>query len=218
MIDKETVIKIMKDRGYDLMSECMTAGETSAVNFISHITDEVTIHAKVRLKSETVLLSFVELKYFCNLIVGEFDLHHKEFEKYEQVLVTYAAQCVGLDVFAILDKLKPKAVEEVTAPKKDEVPIKVRKRALWDEVVKVGKDKSYHKDMCLEFYDHWTEMNPGGKKMRFEMQKIFDVEKRLRTWLSNDKKWSKTFVDKKVEQQNKEVTKEVTKIKKEDLF
>lgn len=46
----------------------------------------------------------------------------------------------------------------------------------------------YGKEMLRAFFDYWTEKNPSGKKMRFEMQKVFDVKKRLATWKRNDKK------------------------------
>lgn len=40
----------------------------------------------------------------------------------------------------------------------------------------------YKADLLNDFYGYWTEMNPNGKKMRFEMQKVFDVARRLSTW------------------------------------
>lgn len=45
----------------------------------------------------------------------------------------------------------------------------------------------YGKEMLREFFNYWTEMNPGGKKMRFEMQKVFDPARRLVTWSKNNK-------------------------------
>lgn len=47
--------------------------------------------------------------------------------------------------------------------------------------------KPYGKEMLRAFYDYWTEKNPNGKKMRFEMQKVFDVSKRLATWQNRNK-------------------------------
>ena len=44
----------------------------------------------------------------------------------------------------------------------------------------------YPKEMLRAFYDYWTEMNEGGRKMRFEMQKVFDIKKRLVTWKKNE--------------------------------
>ena len=46
----------------------------------------------------------------------------------------------------------------------------------------------YDRQMVRDFFDYWTEMNEGGKKMRFEMQKVFDISRRLGTWNRNNKK------------------------------
>jgi hypothetical protein len=50
--------------------------------------------------------------------------------------------------------------------------------------------------MLRDFYDYWTETNEGGRKMRFEMQKVFDMKRRLKTWDNNNKK-SKNGTSKK---------------------
>jgi len=47
--------------------------------------------------------------------------------------------------------------------------------------------ETYGKEMLREFFNYWTEKNEGGKKMRFEMQKVFDVKRRLVTWSKNNK-------------------------------
>ena len=44
----------------------------------------------------------------------------------------------------------------------------------------------YGKAMIRAFFEYWTEKQPKGKKMRFEMQKVFDIKKRLVTWSSKD--------------------------------
>ena len=36
------------------------------------------------------------------------------------------------------------------------------------------------------FFLYWSERNPNGKKMRFEMQKTFDITRRLAKWKSNE--------------------------------
>ena len=51
-------------------------------------------------------------------------------------------------------------------------------------------------DLCDEFCEYWTETNKSGKKMKFEMQKTFDVKRRLSRWARNDKKWNKTKTSK----------------------
>lgn len=46
----------------------------------------------------------------------------------------------------------------------------------------------YGKDLLNDFFLYWTEMNQGGKKMRFEMQTVFDIKRRLITWHKNSTK------------------------------
>lgn len=50
---------------------------------------------------------------------------------------------------------------------------------------------TYSDDMCKRFFNYWTESNVNGKKMRFEMEKVFDLKRRLSTWAKNDKEWNK---------------------------
>lgn len=45
---------------------------------------------------------------------------------------------------------------------------------------------AYGKDLLNEFYLYWTEKKPKGRKMKFEMQKTFDVSRRLARWKNND--------------------------------
>ena len=44
----------------------------------------------------------------------------------------------------------------------------------------------YGSKMLNDFYLYWTEKKPKGKKMLFEMQKTFDVARRLKRWESNN--------------------------------
>lgn len=39
------------------------------------------------------------------------------------------------------------------------------------------------------FINYWTEKNPGGSKLKFEMQKVFEINKRLTTWYNNNLKF-----------------------------
>lgn len=48
----------------------------------------------------------------------------------------------------------------------------------------IGEEKSK-----TEFVDYWTEQNPSKTKMRFEMEKTFDIKRRLKRWVDNSKKW-----------------------------
>lgn len=65
--------------------------------------------------------------------------------------------------------------------------IEERKNDFMKMVAENGVEK-YGQEMCRDFFDYWTESNPNGKKMRFEMQKVFDIKKRLATWNKNNLK------------------------------
>jgi len=45
--------------------------------------------------------------------------------------------------------------------------------------------KEFGKDLLNDFYLYWTEKKPNGKKMRFEMEKTFDIKRRLDRWNKN---------------------------------
>jgi len=42
------------------------------------------------------------------------------------------------------------------------------------------------------FISYWTESNKNGKKLKFEMQKTFDIKRRLIKWRDNNIEWSQT--------------------------
>lgn len=50
---------------------------------------------------------------------------------------------------------------------------------------------TYPDHMLKEFCEYWMEHNEGGKKMRFEMQEVFNIGRRLVTWKNNQNKFTK---------------------------
>lgn len=52
---------------------------------------------------------------------------------------------------------------------------------LTDEIVRAELDK---------FFNYWTEKNRSGTKARWELERTFEVQKRLQTWFSNVQKFS----------------------------
>lgn len=46
--------------------------------------------------------------------------------------------------------------------------------------------KEFGKDILNKFYLYWTEKKPKGRKMRFEMEKTFDIKRRLDRWSNNN--------------------------------
>jgi hypothetical protein len=58
----------------------------------------------------------------------------------------------------------------------------------------------YPKKMLREFYDYWSEHGEKDKKMRFEKEKTFGIEQRLRTWYNrNPDQYSEKQIDPLVE-------------------
>jgi len=55
-----------------------------------------------------------------------------------------------------------------------------RKKAFYQSLVPYTFE--FTKKTVREFYEWWTECNEGGKKMKFEAQKFFEIKKRLATW------------------------------------
>ena len=46
-------------------------------------------------------------------------------------------------------------------------------------------------EQIRNFIYWWTESNEGGRKMKFEMQKTFDIKRRLIKWRDNNIEWNK---------------------------
>lgn len=51
---------------------------------------------------------------------------------------------------------------------------------------------TYSKDILNSFYSYWTEPNKSGSQMRFELEKTWDLKRRLEYWARNDKEFIKT--------------------------
>jgi len=60
---------------------------------------------------------------------------------------------------------------------------------------------SLHPKIIEAFSDYWTEKNRSKTKMRFELEKTFDIGRRLKTWIRNESMW-----DKNIEPEVKELT------------
>ena len=51
--------------------------------------------------------------------------------------------------------------------------------------------EKYGRELCLDFYNYWSERDRSGKKLRYQMEKTWDVEKRLARWKANQSKFQK---------------------------
>ena len=55
----------------------------------------------------------------------------------------------------------------------------------------------YDESILNGFIDYWTEPNKSNTKMKFEINKTWKTELRLKTWATNQKKWDKPKSNKK---------------------
>lgn len=65
-------------------------------------------------------------------------------------------------------------------------PLETRKEDFYNSLVEFVP--KYGREMVREFFDYWSEFNKSKTKMRYELQKTWETNKRLATWASkNDK-------------------------------
>jgi len=64
-----------------------------------------------------------------------------------------------------------------------------KKQLAFKETIRPYLD-TYGKEMCIEFYSYWCEPNKTRKKIRWELEKTWDVKLRLERWSKNNKKFS----------------------------
>ena len=79
-----------------------------------------------------------------------------------------------------VQELKP--IEEALKDKK----LNDRSFNFQQTVFNAANIKKYGMTMLQDFCDYWTEPNPSQTKMRFELQKTWDVNRRLARWARNN--------------------------------
>ena len=52
----------------------------------------------------------------------------------------------------------------------------------------------YPKEMVRAFYDYWSELNKSGTKMRYELERTWELPRRLDTWANRERMPSKTDI------------------------
>lgn len=67
--------------------------------------------------------------------------------------------------------------------------IKNKQKVFYDSLV--PHVEQYGREMIRAFYDHWYQPNKSMTKIRWELEKAWDLEARLRYWAGNDRRFSK---------------------------
>ena len=68
--------------------------------------------------------------------------------------------------------------------------IKTRQECFAKRVEKEVFDMHLDPQMLKDFIEYWTEHNDGGSVLRYEQQSIFNIKKRMSTWVKNSKRFS----------------------------
>lgn len=64
--------------------------------------------------------------------------------------------------------------------------IDLRAESFYQQVHSPEYTSKYPPRLLADFYSYWSEPNKSKTKMRFELQKTWDLSRRLATWARND--------------------------------
>jgi len=86
---------------------------------------------------------------------------------------------------------KPKKADNVNVIVNDNIKKESNKEKRKSDFSKILQtiSENYDQDVLNDFFNYWTESGINDQKMRFEKEKSFDVNLRLKTWIKNQKKW-----------------------------
>ena len=87
--------------------------------------------------------------------------------------------------YSLVDLRIDDASHDATNAKKN-LTIDERKNLFWNRLLPYVQSGKYTREMVENFYYYWTECNEQGRRMRFEMEKIFELPRRLATWKKRD--------------------------------
>lgn len=89
------------------------------------------------------------------------------------------------------EKKDKKERDDIIAPTVPVVatpPITRRREKFYQSLVPYVQ--KYGREMVRDFYDYWTEPNKSNSKMRFELERTWDLSRRLSTWERRDSKFT----------------------------
>jgi len=121
------------------------------------------------------VLSFFELGKCCK---------HKG--RYYSERLLEVSNISDIRTLARKNKTKTKARTEVLHPAEDEIANEI------EDAIEIFKrkvlefKKEYSEKMLTAFFEYWTEPNPSRTKVRFQMEKTWDLKRRLKRWANND--------------------------------
>jgi len=76
------------------------------------------------------------------------------------------------------------SVNDILLKKETKVNITERKKIFYDSLIPFSN--TYDKTMLRDFYEYWTEHGENDLKFRKEKEKTFGLDRRLKTWSTNN--------------------------------
>ena len=97
---------------------------------------------------------------------------------------------VHKSVIKLLDKHSIGLPKSSASVENKTISVKDKKEEFAKRVEKEVFDMQIDPAMIKEFIEYWTEHNDGGRVLRYEQQSIFNVRKRMSTWVKNSKRFN----------------------------
>lgn len=155
-------IKGTAHTGNKYLSNRFGVSEVSVSNIINSLKDKGYIELEYGVGNKRIIKGTSVLKKTLSSLKENFISSHKE---------NFKNNINNINKNNIIDK-----------------PLVEREKEFREKVSELCPD--IDKITFFHFCNYWTEHNEGGKKMRFEMQKVFDIKRRMTTWVNNNKKFN----------------------------
>ena len=154
--------------------------------------------------SQFVLGTGLKKKYICRAIKKLIDMNLIILNKENKWITNYMFN-KNYDIWKPVPKKENVPNKENTIPNKEnkysqkrDTQKKITKETLSKEKERVllnnyflQIEKDFSQDELIyknEFLEYWKEKSPGGKKERWQFEKVFDIKRRFKTWLKNKEK------------------------------
>ena len=179
------MLKLTKRKGfnffrsyYDVYNELET--DKDKVAFIEALLDRQFLGIK-----PTTLTGMAKFAYISQ--TNSIDSQVKGYEDKTKTILdpTQGGSVGGTNTPCLQVEVKEKEKVEVKEKKDSKANLEIRTLAFKEKLIPF-KNK-YEIELLKNFFQYWTEPNLSKTKMLFELQKTFDIERRLATWVRNDK-------------------------------
>jgi hypothetical protein len=99
--------------------------------------------------------------------------------------------------------------------KKKSTSIDDRKAKFYNDLIPYVE--TYGKDMIREFYDYWSEANRSATKMRWEQERTWELNLRLKYWAKRDNKYGRNNKQADAERRQSQIIAQVAELDRKFL-